>query len=201
MRVVGGKFKGRGLFVPRGQNIRPTADMVREAVFNIIGPELDGIRVLDLFAGTGALGLEAMSRGAREAVFVDNHKNSLAALKQNIEILGLTGSCRVHKIDLDKSLGRLRKETEPFELIFIDPPYAGNLIEKILDRLSGSRLAAPGSLAVAEHDSKQDLTESRERWKLSRRRRYGQTMISFYQYAASENGNPGQTQGLTHLSC
>lgn len=183
MRVTAGKYRGRKLFVPRGHLIRPTSDMVRESIFNILGAKVSNSRVLDLFAGTGALGLEALSRGAREAVFADKRNTSLAAVNRNIQALSLTGQCRVLKIDLKRGLGRLKNEAEPFELIFMDPPYTANVVGKILDQLAESRLAAPQAQAVAEHDSKLDLTGSLEHWILTQQRRYGQTTISFFSTA------------------
>jgi 16S rRNA (guanine966-N2)-methyltransferase len=160
--------------------------MVREAVFNILGSTVIDRRVVDLFAGTGALGLEAMSRGAREAVFVDKRETSLATINRNIQALGLTGQCRALKIDLERSLGRLKNETGPFDLIFMDPPYAVNLIEKILNRLSDSRLAGAGALVVAEHTSKLTLTGGVENWRLLETRTYGHSALSFFAYTDSE---------------
>ena len=180
MRVIAGKYRGHKLFVPRGRLIRPTPDMVRESIFNILGAKVSNSRVLDLFAGTGALGLEAISRGAREAVFADKRNTSLAAINRNIQTLSLAGQCRVLKIDLMRGLGRLKNEVEPFDLIFMDPPYTVNVVGEILDQLTESGLAAPQAQAVAEHDSKLDLTDSVEHWILTKQRRYGQTTISFF---------------------
>ena len=185
MRVIAGKYRGHKLFVPRGRLIRPTPDMVRESIFNILGAKVSNSRVLDLFAGTGALGLEAISRGAREAVFADKRNTSLAAINRNIQTLSLAEQCRVLKIDLERGLGRLKNEAEPFDLIFMDPPYAADLIEKILARLSDSRLAAPQAQAVAEHDSKLNLTGSVENWRLSETRTYGRSALSFFTFTNS----------------
>ena len=138
-----------------------------------------------MFAGTGALGLEALSRGAREAVFADNRNTSLAAVNRNIRTLSLAGQCRVLKIDLKRGLGRLKNETEPFDLIFMDPPYTVNVVGEILDQLAESRLAAPQAQAVAEHQSKLDLTDSVEHWILSETRTYGRSALSFFTFTNS----------------
>ncbi|MBW2621586.1 MAG: 16S rRNA (guanine(966)-N(2))-methyltransferase RsmD [Deltaproteobacteria bacterium] len=186
MRIIAGKHRGRKLFVPKGLHTRPTTDMLREAVFNILGSTMVDRRVLDLFAGTGALGLEAMSRGAREAVFVDKRNTCLVTINRNIQTLGLTGQCRVLKIDLARSLGRLKNEIDPFDLIFMDPPYAVDLVEKTLTRLFDSRLAGAGAVAVAEHSSKLNLTGSVENWRLLETRKYGHSALSFFAFTDIE---------------
>jgi 16S rRNA (guanine966-N2)-methyltransferase len=127
VRIVAGNFKGRRLQAPRGANTRPTADRVREALFSILGP-LDGERVLDLYAGSGALGIEALSRGAGEAVFVDTDQRAIDAIKRNLDAIG--AQVRVHRRD---ALAYLRTASDgPFDLVFLDPPYS-----------SASQLAGP----------------------------------------------------------
>ncbi|MEW6264870.1 MAG: 16S rRNA (guanine(966)-N(2))-methyltransferase RsmD [Thermodesulfobacteriota bacterium] len=179
MRIIGGVFGGRRLFVPRGLRIRPTADQVKEAVFNILGPLVEGARVLDLFAGVGALGLEAMSRGAAEAVLVDREPAALEAIRRNVATLGLAG-IMVHRIDLTRGPGRLKKE-EPFNLIFLDPPYGRNLAPRALNLIARLGLAAPEAWAVVEHGPGDELAPVEAAWRLIQRRTYGQTMVTFFQ--------------------
>src|SRR5712675_2722777 len=134
MRIVGGRLRGRALAAPKSQAIRPTADRLREALFNILvhayGDPISGARVLDLFAGTGALGLEALSRGAAFALFVDDGAEARALLRQNVEALGLAAVTRIFRRDATK-LGPAHP-VEPFSLVFLDPPYGKGLAEKAL---------------------------------------------------------------------
>ena len=134
MRIVGGKFRGRTLVGPNTQQIRPTADRLRESIFNILmhayGDAVSGARVLDLFAGTGALGLEALSRGASFVLFVDDGAEARALIRQNVETLGAAGVTRIFRRDATK-LGAVHPN-EPFSLVFLDPPYGKGLAEKAL---------------------------------------------------------------------
>ena len=180
MRIVGGTHRGRRLFVPKGLMIRPTADRVKEAIFNVLGPWIEGKSVLDLFAGSGSLGLEALSRGAREVVFVDNHPQSLAAIKRNIETLGLGDRARLMRLDLTRGPGRLAERADAFSLFFLDPPYGQNLAGHALNLIERNGLVDPEAVAVVEHsrrDSLDALDESA--WFLERERKYGQTKVSF----------------------
>ena len=153
MRVVGGRLKGRNIAAPTSRDIRPTADRLRESVFNILvhayDNPIDGARVLDLFAGTGALGIEAVSRGAAFALFVDNGAEARALLRNNVEALGLGGVTKVYRRDAT-NLGPAHPMT-PFSLAFLDPPYARGLGEKALASLrDGGWLTADALLVVEE---------------------------------------------------
>jgi 16S rRNA (guanine966-N2)-methyltransferase len=152
MRVVGGRLKGRSLASPTSRDIRPTADRLRESVFNILthaySDAIEGARVLDLFAGTGALGIEAVSRGAMFALFVDNGTEARALLRNNIEALGLGGVTKVFRRDAT-NLGPAHP-VEPFSLVFLDPPYAKGLAEKALASLRDGGWLMPGALLVVE---------------------------------------------------
>jgi 16S rRNA (guanine966-N2)-methyltransferase len=152
MRVVGGRLRGRALTAPKSQAIRPTADRLRESLFNILlhgydNPILDA-RVLDLFAGTGALGIEAISRGAAFALFVDDGVEARALLRDNVEALGLGGVTRVFRRDATK-LGSVRPN-EPFSLIFADPPYGKGLAEQALASARDGGWLTPDALIVVE---------------------------------------------------
>ena len=147
MRVVGGRLRSRPLAAPKSDAVRPTADRLREALFNILthayGDPVTGARVLDLFAGTGALGIEAISRGAAYTLFVDEGVEARALLRDNIEALGLGGVTRIFRRDASK-LGPAHP-LEPFSLVFLDPPYGKGLAEKSLDLGARWRLAYAGS--------------------------------------------------------
>lgn len=152
MRIVGGRLRGRTLAAPKSQSIRPTADRLRESLFNILahayGDPVTGARVLDLFAGTGALGLEAMSRGAAFALFVDDGAEARALLRENVQTLGLAAATRIFRRDATK-LGPAHP-VEPFSLAFLDPPYGKNLGEKALASAGAGGWLTKGALIVVE---------------------------------------------------
>jgi 16S rRNA (guanine966-N2)-methyltransferase len=152
MRVVGGRLRGRTLVSPSSRDIRPTADRLRESLFNILahayGNPIDGARVLDLFAGTGALGIEAISRGARFTLFVDNGAEARALLRANVEALGLGGVTKVFRRDAT-DLGPAHP-VEPFSLAFLDPPYGKGFAEKTLASLRDGGWLTPDAMLVVE---------------------------------------------------
>jgi 16S rRNA (guanine966-N2)-methyltransferase len=152
MRIVGGKFRGRALAGPRSQAIRPTADRLRESIFNILahayGDPVTGARVLDLFAGTGALGFEALSRGAASVLFIDDGAEARALIRQNVEMLGAAGVTRIFRRDATK-LGDVHPN-EPFSLVFLDPPYGKGLAEAALLSARTGGWLMPDALVVVE---------------------------------------------------
>src|ERR1700722_10566516 len=152
MRVVGGRLGGRTLAAPKSRAIRPTSDRLRESLFNILahgyGDPIAGARVLDLFAGTGALGLEAMSRGAAFALFIDDGAEARALMRQNVEALGLGGVTRIFRRDATR-LGAVHPNA-PFGLVFLDPPYRKGLAEKSLTSLRDRGWLAPDALVMVE---------------------------------------------------
>jgi 16S rRNA (guanine966-N2)-methyltransferase len=156
MRVVGGSLRGRTLAAPKSQSIRPTADRLREALFNILVHAYDnpiaGARVLDLFAGTGALGIEALSRGAAFALFVDDGAEARALLRENVATLGLGGTSRIFRRDATK-LGPAHP-VEPFSLAFLDPPYGKRLAERALASARAGGWLVPDALIVVEEAKK-----------------------------------------------
>ncbi len=180
MRVIAGLFKGRRLASVRGR-IRPTADRVREAIFSILGTgAVEDVRVLDLFAGTGALGIEALSRGAREGVFVEEHPVALTVLRRNLETLKLAGRAQVLPVAVSLALKKLAIKGEHFGLVFLDPPYGSGLAGETLEVLSRSRVLSRPAFVVAEHNRRESLPEllnDLERFEL---RRYGDTQVGFY---------------------
>lgn len=152
MRVIGGRLKGRSIASPKSNDIRPTQDRLREALFNILmhayENPIDGARVLDLFAGTGALGIEAVSRGAAFTLFVDNGAEARALLRNNVEALGLGGITKVYRRDAS-NLGPAYP-VEPFSLVFLDPPYKRGLADKALASLCEGKWLTPDALVVVE---------------------------------------------------
>jgi 16S rRNA (guanine966-N2)-methyltransferase len=155
MRIIGGQFKGRAIAAPTGRDTRPTSDRTREAVFNILehadwSPGLEGRRVLDLFAGAGGLGLEAMSRGAAFALFVETDAAARGAIRDNIEVLGLFGTTRIHRRDATDLGVKPAGLGAPFDLVFLDPPYHKGLGERALKRLKSGGWLTDDALVVLE---------------------------------------------------
>jgi 16S rRNA (guanine966-N2)-methyltransferase len=180
MRIIAGEFRGRRLAAVKGR-IRPTSDRVREAIFNILGPAVAEATVLDLFAGTGALTLEALSRGAREAVLVEDQGAALGVLRRNLLALALEDRTRVMPMPVQKALKKLAAQEEQFTLVFLDPPYGRGLALKTLTTLQGSGLLFPEAKVVAEHSYRETVPEQVGRLKLSQGRRYGDTQVAFYE--------------------
>src|SRR5580704_3195112 len=180
MRVVGGRLGGRTLAAPKSQTIRPTADRLREALFNILihgyGDPVSGARVLDLFAGTGGLGIEALSRGAAFALFIDDGAEARALLRENVTTLGLGGASRIFRRDATK-LGPVHP-LEPFTLAFFDPPYGQGLAEKALVSASAGNWLTRDALIVVEEASKANFSAP-EGFIESERRRYDDTEFIF----------------------
>ena len=185
MRVVGGRLRGRALAAPHSQTIRPTADRLREALFNILahayGDPMTGARVLDLFAGTGALGIEAASRGAEFVLFVDEAAEARALLRENIATLGLGGTTRIFRRDATK-LGPAHP-LEPFTLAFLDPPYAQGLAEKALASARDGGWLAPDALIVVEEATKANFAAAAGFIEIELRR-YDEAELIFLRLAA-----------------
>jgi 16S rRNA (guanine966-N2)-methyltransferase len=182
MRVIAGSLRGRRLTAPRGQRrTRPTSDRVREALFAMLG-DVEGARVLDLFAGTGALGIEALSRGARQAAFVECDRAALQALRANLSACGLAGpDAEVHAGEALAALGAAERRGETYDLVFVDPPYAQarELEGPLSARLPG--VLEPSARVVVESDRRSPLALALEP---RRERRYGDTLITIYSQAS-----------------
>ncbi|MFP4474121.1 MAG: 16S rRNA (guanine(966)-N(2))-methyltransferase RsmD [Desulfatibacillaceae bacterium] len=178
MRIIAGKYKGRRLEEVKTPGIRPTSDKVREAVFNILQNRIHGARVLDLFAGTGAMAVEALSRGADLAVLVEKDPKAADLAKRNVDLVGARDRARILRMD---ALGRLAHPALPpggFDLVFLDPPYFEGAMEHALDNLAGAGLAGEDALVVAEHTVKTPLEFDSTAWVLEDQRRYGKTLVS-----------------------
>ena len=190
MRVISGRLKGKKLFAPKGLTLRPTSDRVKEAIFDLLQKFPAGERVLDLFAGTGALGIETLSRGAQRAVFVEENSRSGDVLRRNIEACHLEDQAEVLIREVAAGLKVLEQRQGIFDLIFLDPPYGKGLAHRTLRELGSGPLLSPATLIVAEHSPKEDLVSipSLERidW-----RKYGGTEVSFFRL---KDKDPNGTQ-------
>ncbi len=182
MRIVAGTAKGRALAGPKqtSMHIRPTADRVRETIFNMLGQFLDGQAVLDLYAGTGALGLEALSRGAGRAVLVDQDREAQALCRENTDHLGFTRQVELLAQPAARALEALGRRGERFELIFADPPYAARVVETVLDGVVGAGVLAPSGMVVVEHDKREAAPDTHGGLTREDQRRFGDTLVSFY---------------------
>ena len=179
MRIIGGTWRGRHLTTPRGMATRPTGDRVKESLFNILADKIVGVHVLDLYAGSGALGIEALSRGAASAVFVDLARPALAAIQRNIHQLGLGDRTRVIRWNIRSNLNFLRSIEPSAALIFMDPPYECGDVAATLTDLASSGNLAIGARIVIEHSWREAIPQSIAGLALSDQRRYGKTLVSF----------------------
>jgi 16S rRNA (guanine(966)-N(2))-methyltransferase RsmD len=180
MRVIAGSMKGRRLVAPRGLATRPTADQVRIALMDTLTPWLPGARMLDLYAGAGSVGLEALSRGAAHVTFVERDARAFAALEENVAALGLAGSTRRLRLEVGRALARLTAEGARFSIVFLDPPYEPDLAGETLERLGASALTEAGALVIAQHFTKRPPPEAVGTLAAFRARRFGETTLTFF---------------------
>lgn len=180
MRIISGKLKGRKLTSFKGQRIRPTSDKVREAVFDILNVEWDGKEVLDLFAGTGGLGIETLSRGARRVVFIENHPQTLLVLEKNLKALNLIGNCELVRLRAEAGIRLVERSMWKFDVAFLDPPYNKNLAYSTLNLIADSDILKENGMVVVEHHYKETFSEEYRRLKMSDQRKYGETGVSFF---------------------
>lgn len=183
MRIVAGRYRGRALVAPEGQGTRPTSDRARQAVFNVLehaawAEPLDGLRVMDLFAGSGALGFEAMSRGAGFCLFVETDDDARGAIRENADALGVMGATRVHRRSATDLGTRPGSDGEAFDLAFLDPPYGKGLGEQALARLIEGNWLTPGAVVVFERGSDEPEIETPGYERLDQRD-YGAARVLF----------------------
>ena len=189
MRVIGGHDRGRRLRAPRGLGTRPTADRVRETLFDVLGPAVAGARVLYLFAGTGAVGIEALSRGAARVVLVERDQSALRVLRANLAALGASrGATRVMAGDVLHVLPELGAQEGPFDFVFVDPPYATTLAGRALEALAAARVCRDGTEVVVQHSTRTVLPSVRGLSAHRRPRRFGDTALTFLR---AEGYTPG----------
>ncbi|MBP1156059.1 MULTISPECIES: 16S rRNA (guanine(966)-N(2))-methyltransferase RsmD [unclassified Paenibacillus] len=184
MRVISGSAKGRPLKAVPGTGTRPTTDKVKEAVFSMIGPYFDGGQVLDLFAGTGGLSIEALSRGMDQAVLTDMDKKAIDTIRHNLQATGLSDRAEVYRNDALRAIKALSKREAQFDLVFMDPPYKLKIIGELLEQLQQDGLLAEGARVVVEHDAEDRHEESYGSLEQVRRAEYGDTAITIYQSRA-----------------
>ncbi|QFT88752.1 Ribosomal RNA small subunit methyltransferase D [Bacillus sp. THAF10] len=188
MRVVSGKWKGRQLKAVPGMNTRPTTDKVKEAVFNIIGPYFDGGVALDLFGGSGSLGIEAVSRGIEKVIFVDKDGKAIQTIKQNVASFEMENQVEIYRNDAKRALNALKKRDIQFDLILLDPPYKKHHLEELLHIIHDCKLLAPSGIIMAEHSNEVVLQDNMDELTRVRQENYGLTVISVYRYGSENKG-------------
>ena len=179
MRIIGGEYRSRTLNAPKGMTTRPTLDQTREALFNILQGRVADARFLDLYAGSGAVALEAVSRGATRAILCDSSRAACACIRENIQRLGCEARTRLLEMPDQRAIPLLEREDAQFDLIFLDPPYAMDLTP-VLAALKGASLLAAGGLVIAEHAADTGFALP-EGWTLARKKVYRDTALSFYE--------------------
>ncbi len=181
MRVISGTAKKRRLKTPKGYNVRPTADRVKEALFNILGERVPGCKFLDLFAGAGNIGIEALSRGAVDVVFVENDIKNIRIIKENLKITGLEEQAELICKDVLNAIVILGMRKKQFDIIFLDPPYLKNYETGVLLAIASHGLLSPGGMVIVESNIKSRPPGGAKNLKTIRQEKYGDTMLSFYQ--------------------
>lgn len=177
MKVISGKIKGRSLKTLKGLDIRPTPEKVKESLFNILGESIVNKKLLDLFAGSGNIGIEALSRGAGEVCFVDNDRRSVRLIRENLK------RCNIEEgfeIFLRDAIDFIRFQKEKFDMIFLDPPYASDLGERALEEISKAGIIEDDGLVILEHFHKKEINREYHLLKLQREKRLGDTCLSFF---------------------
>jgi 16S rRNA (guanine966-N2)-methyltransferase len=188
MRVISGSARGRTLQAVPGSNTRPTTDKVKEALFSMIGPYFAGGLALDLFAGTGGLGIEALSRGMDRAIFVDTQAQSIPVIRRNLEATHLTEQAEVYRNDALRALKVLHKHERTFDLVFLDPPYRLAIIPECIHYLLAQDMIQDGAFIVCEHDQSLEFSDALRPLMLWKQAEYGDTTITIYRF--EKEGGP-----------
>ncbi len=176
MRITTGKYRNRKLHMPRG--IRPTQDKVRKAIFDILG-DIEGLTFLEIYAGSGAVGFEALSRGVKELTLVESNPNSMDVIKKNIELLKAT-ACILYYLDAENAVKVIAASKGSFDIIFFDPPYRRDMAKKILQTLEGYDILAPNGLIVVQHSKVELLPKDSKKFALIKEAKYGDTWLSIF---------------------
>jgi len=182
LRIISGDLKGKKIRSIKGTKTRPTSDRLRESIFNIIAFNVQDACILDLFAGTGALAIEALSRGAKFAVFIDISKNAVSTIRENIKLCNLDDRVKVIKWDINKNLKCIEHSKPAFNLVFMDPPYDKNFLKPTLHNLHLSCCMEKGCLIIVEHSLHEPIPKDPAVFEITDQRKYGKTLVSFLNY-------------------
>jgi 16S rRNA (guanine966-N2)-methyltransferase len=182
MRIIGGDRRGKKLRSVPGGHIRPTSNRLRETIFNVIAGRVPDAVALDMFAGTGALGIEALSRGARLCVFIDKDPRSIDLIRENVRSCGFEKQAQLIRLDIARHLSRVKKVFPACDLVFMDPPYERDFVNPALASLAESRCLAPGAVVVAEHSPAEPIREDSADFEILKSKRQGRNVASFFRY-------------------
>lgn len=180
MRIIAGDYKGRRLYTPLNDNIRPTTDKVKEAVFSIVQGYLEDAVCVDLFSGSGNLGLEALSRGAKHCYFCDSSRESLALTKKNVEYCCAQDKSTILQGDYSRAISVIAESEKGADIIFLDPPYKKGLMLDCLERIAESGLLSEDGIIVAEHGIEEELPEAVSGFEKIKERKYGKIVVTLY---------------------
>ena len=189
MRITGGQAKGIPIRAPKGAQTRPTSDKVRQALFNILGAHVSDRRVLDVFAGSGALAIEALSLGAACAVLIERAPASVHVIKSNLEKTGLANKADIIRADFRSALRKLGGRKDVFNLVFVDPPYEQTMFEDLISLFSKHRIISREAIIIVEHFKKVEVPPIIADIPLVQERIYGQTYLSFFDAGGEFSGN------------
>jgi 16S rRNA (guanine966-N2)-methyltransferase len=189
MRIITGIAKGRKIKAPSGMDTRPTLDRVKESIFDILACKIEGKNILDLFAGTGNLGLEAISRGANKCVFVENNRDTYKILQENVTSLGFQKECELYNRDSFTSLKFFHNNNNTFDIIFLDPPYGKGYIEKAISVIDGEDLLNDDGIIVCEYDEKDLIPDTVGKIRSYRTEKYGRVKISLFTQGGDHDKN------------
>jgi 16S rRNA (guanine966-N2)-methyltransferase len=187
MRVISGKAKGRRLIAAKGGAVRPTADRIKESLFDILPRDFSGMEILELFAGTGNVSIEALSRGAESALLVDASEHSARIIRENLRRVEFTDRARVWVMPARRALNAVARQGHKFDLIFLDPPYDQKLVGRSLELIASVNPLSPSAVVVAEHSVRETVKSSYGFLSLNDQRRYGDTLLSFFRDASASH--------------
>jgi 16S rRNA (guanine(966)-N(2))-methyltransferase RsmD len=185
MKIGSGRFRGRNIDAPKGDKTRPTSGRLKKALFDILAPDLPGADVLDLFAGAGALGLEAVSRGATGVVFVERGRRAAEAIAKNAEKLGVSENIEVLRVEVRHAIQLLAERGNRFQVIFLDPPYRSDIQNSVIETIEAASLLVSDGSVIVEHHHKQRLADSYGRLRQTRQVRAGESCLTFYRHEES----------------
>ena len=187
MRVIGGTYRGRRLRAVEGLAVRPTSDRLRETLFNILAPRIEGSRFLDICAGSGAVGIEALSRGADEVTFIESSRQACLVIEANLGALGIERNASMVNLNTTTALKRLAQEFKEFDIAFLDPPYASAIYEDVMTQLGSGNLLSTGAIVIAEHRVKTPTEVRYGKLKVFREVKQGESALAFYEV---DHGEP-----------
>jgi 16S rRNA (guanine966-N2)-methyltransferase len=185
MRVIGGTYRGRRLRSAAGLAIRPTSDRMRETLFNILAPRIEGSRFLDICAGSGAVGIEALSRGARKVTFIERSRRACAVIAANLSALAADRDATIVNRDAAAALERLEQESEQFDVVFFDPPYASEIYDRVMNELGQGELLSASAVVVVEHKRKTPPNPDYGKLRMFRQVKQGESALALYEVSGS----------------